>query len=104
MLTTIISLIFSKIGALFAGAVGVFGLWFWGRIQKGRADKATAVAQQQAAVIEVYKDDKATDQEVADEKARIESAPVDTWNLDNELQRLAESSGNAPSGTGPDDK
>ena len=42
---TILSLVFSKVGGILAGALGILGLYLWGKWQKGKREKAEAQVQ-----------------------------------------------------------
>ncbi|MBW1953830.1 MAG: hypothetical protein JRI66_12255, partial [Deltaproteobacteria bacterium] len=69
-----LSLLFSKVGAILAGALGVLALLLKGKWHKYQAQKAEARAKTAEAEVQIAKTDLEVERHVQEEKARVEAA------------------------------
>jgi hypothetical protein len=53
----ILRLIFSKLGAMFGAALGLLGLWAWGKHQQAKRQEAEARAEMAETTIEVKEEE-----------------------------------------------
>ena len=73
---TIIGLLFSKIGGILAGVLGVLGLYLWGKWQKGKREQAETRADSAEAVAGAHEDIREIERETKKENARIDGLDV----------------------------
>jgi hypothetical protein len=70
----LLSLVFSKLGAILAGSLGVLALWLRGTWHERQAQKARQEAEDWQTAAEIAKNDLKVEQNVQDEKQKVDAA------------------------------